>query len=128
MISIGLGCVFVGIVLFYAYLQSRAIIAGPQIVLESPQNGITATTSLLAIRGTITNAKETTLNGRTLFIDLKGNFSEQLLLAPGYNIIELTAKDTKGREVKRVLEIVYDEEETSMRTATTSSKQDILQN
>jgi len=107
MISVGLGLLFVGVIIFYTYFQSRAIIAGPQIMLKSPENGMTATTSLLTVEGTITNAKETTLNGRRLFIDLKGNFSEQLLLSSGYNIIELTAKDAEGRTVKKSLEIVY---------------------
>ncbi len=118
MISTGLVLLFVAIIIFYAYFQSRAIIAGPQIMLERPENGMTATTSLLTVSGTIINAKETSINGRKLFIDLQGRFSEQLLLSPGYNIIELTAKDTKGREVKRVLEIVYTEEVTPPEEAT----------
>ncbi len=97
----------VGIIAFYAYYQSRAIIAGPQIFITEPQHGATATSSLLIIRGVAIHTTEITLQGRPIFIDLQGNFSEELLLADGYNIIELTAKDTQGRQVKKVLELTY---------------------
>jgi hypothetical protein len=48
------------------------------------------------------------LNGRPIFIDLEGRFFEKLLLSPGYNIIELTAKDTQGRAIEKHLEIMYE--------------------
>ena len=59
------------------------------------------------VRGVATRAKEITLQGRQIFIDLDGRFAEQLLLSPGYNIIELTARDTQGRQMIKDLELVY---------------------
>ena len=106
-LAVGSGVLLVGTILIYAYYQSLAIIEGPQISVIAPENGITSTTSLVHIYGSVRHAKETTLQGRPIFIDLEGRFSEQLLLAEGYNIIELTAKDAQGREIKRKLELVY---------------------
>ena len=94
-------------VVYYSYFQSRAIIAGPQITILEPENGITTTSPLVLIRGVATHAKEITLNGRQILIDLDGRFAEHLLLAEGYNIIGLTARDAQGKQVEERLELVY---------------------
>jgi len=106
-LSIGSGVLVILIILSYAYFQSRNIILGPQIILVEPENGLTVDKALLLVRGGTKNAKEITLDGRPIFIDLKGDFAEQLLLAPGYNIIVLTAKDAQGRVVEKKIELVY---------------------
>ncbi len=103
----GAGFLLVAVIVGYALYQFRAIIAGPEIILTSPQNGITSTSSLITVSGVARHVKEITLDGRSIFIDLKGNFREQLLLMPGYNIIELTARDVEGREQKKAVELVY---------------------
>ncbi len=106
-LSVGSGLLIVLIIVFYAYYQSRSIIAGPIIVLSEPENNTTSKTALIVVRGVATHAKELTLQGRQIFIDLEGRFAEQLLLSPGYNIIELTARDTSGRQIVKNLELVY---------------------
>ena len=98
---------FVGIIVFYAYYQSRAVVAGPEILLATPLNGITSTTSLIEVRGVAIHAKELTLDGREIFVDMSGKFAEKLLLQDGYNIIQLTAKDGGGREIKKTIELIY---------------------
>ena len=106
-LSVGSFVLLVGAIVFFAYFQSRAIVEGPQITLSEPENGITSTSSLITIRGVAKHAKEITLQGRPIFIDLEGKFAEQLLLSRGYNIIELTAKDAQGKEIRRTIELVY---------------------
>ena len=101
---------FVGGMLYYAYYQSRGIISGPQISVISPQNGETIRNPLVHVYGTTKRAKQITLDGREIFIDLEGNFGEELLLAPGYNIIELAALDAEGHNTKKTLEVVYYED------------------
>lgn len=99
----GLVCVIIA----YAYYQSRAVLAGPQIALSYPQPGSTVTEALISVAGVATHAKELTLDGRPIFVDLEGRFAESLLLHPGYNIIELTARDAQGRSIRETLEIIY---------------------
>ena len=107
MLSAG-GIIFVvGIIVFYAYFQSRAVVEGPKIDIIEPENYITSPTSLLLVRGVATHAKELPLQGRHILIDLDGNFAEYLLRSDGYNIIELTARDAQGKQMKKTLEIVY---------------------
>jgi hypothetical protein len=98
---------FVGIIVFYTYYQSRAILEGPQISLVSPIEGMTSTSSLIKVYGVAKHAKELTLDGRPIFLDLNGNFFEQLLLMDGYNIMELTAKDAEGREIRKTVRVMY---------------------
>ena len=105
-----------GIIVFYTYYQSRAIIAGPQIDIIEPMSGLTSTTSLILVRGVATHAKELTLQGRQILIDLDGRFAEYLLLAEGYNIIELTARDAQGKHVKKTIELVYHTPSSSINT------------
>ena len=101
------GGALVFIIVLYAYLKSTAILEGPQISLLSPASGTIATSSLIEIEGTIKHAKEVTLDGRPIFIDLEGRFVEKLLLTDGYNIIELVAKDAQGRAERKTIELTY---------------------
>lgn len=111
-----------GIIIIYAYVQFRAVIEGPDIVIESPTEQL-STTTLIEIKGVAKNAKATTLQGRPIFIDTEGRFSEKLLLAEGYNIIVLTAADANGRTKRKAIEIVYENPDPVVPTAATSSAQ-----
>jgi hypothetical protein len=77
-----------------------------------PKNNSSVANPLLFVSGVAIHAKELTLQGRPIFIDLDGKFSERLLLSPGYNIIELTARDAQGRQIVKDLAIVYDASST----------------
>lgn len=98
----------VSIIIIYAYIQAQGIIEGPDIVLESPSSQ-TSTTSLVEVRGYVKNARATTLQGRSIFIDTEGRFDEKLLLLEGYNIIVLTAEDAQGRTKRKTFEIIYND-------------------
>src|SRR3989344_85888 len=93
-------CTLVG----YSIFEARFLIQGPVISVDTPTNGATVTSSLIIIAGTAKNITDISLNDRKIFVDEKGNFSEQLLLAYGYNILTLKANDRFGRETKQVLE------------------------
>lgn len=108
MLSWGGIILIVGVITVYTYIQSRAIIEGPEIILESPLES-TSSTTLIIVRGSVKNAKSTTLQGRPIFIDTMGRFGEKLLLAEGYNIIVLTAVDAQGRTKRKTWEMVYED-------------------
>jgi len=92
--------IFVIVVIVYALYQARGILSGPQITLERPADGITATTSLITVSGNITRASSVFLNDKAIYLDLGGRFREELLLSAGYNIIEVRAEDGAGRVVR----------------------------
>ncbi|TAK57077.1 hypothetical protein EPO17_02955 [Patescibacteria group bacterium] len=93
----------------YGFFASRDLIMGPQIILESPENGSVVENPLVRIQGTTKNINSISLNDRPIFIDQSGRFTEELLLAPGYTILTLRAKDRFGRETVKRLELVRKE-------------------
>lgn len=97
--------VFLGIYFLY---QARWYLLGPEIVIDSPQPGEITHDSYLPVKGQAFNIASLSMNGRQIFIDERGFFSEGLLLARGYNIIEITASDKFGRVSKEKREVILE--------------------
>ena len=103
--------IIVGIILvialcLYIYFQAHNFIAGPVITINEPQNGTTVSDSVIKISGIAKNISSLKLNGKKIFTDERGYFSETVGLMKGYNSIELSAEDRVHRETKNILKIV----------------------
>jgi hypothetical protein len=98
-----------GIVLGYGYYRTRDFLNGPVVEITSPQNGQMLSFALIDVRGISKNIAFLNLNGRKIFTDEAGNWHEKLLASPGYNRIEVSAKDRFGRDVTKTLEVVLKE-------------------
>ncbi len=90
----------------FAYTRVQALVAGPEIVITSPKDGESVNDALVTITGTAHRISLITLNGRQIFTDESGRFKEELLLAYGYNILELKAQDNFGRVTGQTLRLV----------------------
>ncbi len=99
--------VLFGLLSFYAYYQSREYLRGPLLTIEAPADGAAFVAPLITLVGTAENIAFLTLNGRQIFTDESGRFSERLLLQEGYTIITLEAKDRFGHRAEKRLELVY---------------------
>lgn len=93
------------IVLGYSYFVLDDFIRGPRIIVETPKNTLATTSPRILVSGHAIHINSLSLNGGSIPFDLEGNFSESLLLAPGYNIMKLTATDRYERIVEKTLEI-----------------------
>ncbi len=96
-------------ILGYTLYQAKNIILGPRLTIESPYNGSTLASPAVAIKGVAKNVAYISLNNRQIFVDKEGAFNEELLLAPGYNIWTLEAKDKFGRSVSKKIELILSE-------------------
>ena len=114
----GLG---IAVVLGYSLFALSDFIQGPQIVLSSPLNGFSTTTPLITIAGVAEHSSDLLINGLVVPLDLEGNFQEQLILAPGYNIMTVAAKDHYNRTVEKKLEINLITNESATSTVATST-------
>jgi hypothetical protein len=94
------------IIIGYFIFNFRIFIAGPEIIITSPQNGGTTDQSLVEITGKAENVDFISLNDRSIFLDNNGNFREFLLLSSGYNIIIIKAQDKFKRSISKKLEII----------------------
>ena len=93
-----------GILLLYVVFQARHVLQGPIITLiDEPAHLTTAPT--ITLSGTTENIVSLTLNGKSIYTNDAGAFTETLVLPYGYTIMTLTAKDRYGRV--RSLERTY---------------------
>ncbi|MEI6843261.1 MAG: hypothetical protein WCK48_02020 [bacterium] len=98
-----------GIIVLYSIYQAYNLITGPSIQVYTPQNGATYSQTLIEINGKAKNVAFLNLNGKSIFTDKDGKFSEKLLLSPGYNIIRLDGKDKFGTYTEKKLELILKE-------------------
>lgn len=69
----------------------------------------TETSPLIEIKGNAKNAVYLSLNGREIFIDKDGEFTEPLALLPGLGVVTLDAQDKFGKTSEKKFEIMYQE-------------------
>ncbi len=92
----------------YFLYQARSFLIGPQINIDEPKEAQVVSRSYLKVIGQALNISNLSMNGRQIFTDEKGNFEEGLLLARGYNIIEITASDKFGRIKKEHRDVIFE--------------------
>ncbi len=96
---------FVGLLGYGAY-QARNVARGPQLQINEPENGLVAEDDLIHVRGNAANISRLYLNGRQIFSDNMGRFDEEVLLAYGYNVLEVRAEDQFGRETQKSISLI----------------------
>ena len=119
------------VVIGYSYFALGDFVRGPRIIISSPETGFSTTTPVITIVGRAIHINTLTVNGDATPLDLEGNFSSRLILAPGYNIIKVTAKDRYERTVEKEIEItlLHQANSSSMvSTATTTPDIQIIFN
>lgn len=94
------------VVIGYSLVALTGFVRGPRITLESPRNGVGATMPLAIVSGRVLHASSLAINGATTPLNLAGDFSKQLLLAEGYNIISVEATDRYGRTTKEERKLI----------------------
>jgi hypothetical protein len=91
-----LAFVLFSITLLYGIFQGRALIHGPILTIESPQQGATVTSTLFEIRGTTRNVTHVEINGQPITMDTEGTFRETLITPHGYGLLLIEATNRFG--------------------------------
>lgn len=104
-IKYALAFTIVAIVIGYSYFALGDFVRGPRIIISSPETGLSTTTPVITIVGRVIHINTLTVNGNPTPFDLEGNFRSRLILAPGYNIMKVTAKDRYDRTMEETVEI-----------------------
>lgn len=95
----------VAIIIGYSYFVLDDFMRGPRIVISAPQSGFSTTTPVVEIYGRGIHTNNLSINGSPTAVDLEGNFHDRLILAPGYNIIKVTAIDNYERTAVKTIEM-----------------------
>ncbi len=114
--------VWVGVVFIvgYSVFALEGLIRGPRIEIATPESvhvdggskssryfSNATTTALILVSGRAIHANMLFFNDREVQQNPAGDFSESLLLAPGYNIMSIEAKDRYGRAVTKTIELTF---------------------
>lgn len=97
----------IAIVFGYGAFRAKALAEGPRLSIVSPRDGIATSSQLIEIKGTAKNISFLTLDGEKIFTDEAGMYDEKILLARGYNIITVEARDRFGRIARKTLQLTY---------------------
>ncbi len=92
----------------FAYLKMSFLIKGVQI--EAKVERQDSSSSLANIKGNAKNAIYISINGREIFIDKDGSFSEPVVLIPGLSVITIDTKDKFGKNKEKEFQLVYNRE------------------
>ena len=95
----------IAVIALVGYNMRDRILGIPLTVSTAP-NGTTIDSPFLPISGTAPHARELSINGRAVTVDRKGAFSDEVLLSPGYNIVEVALKDQFGNQKVKTYQIV----------------------
>ena len=99
--------VFFILIIFYAFFVSKDLIFGVKIKNVNLIDGSTSSENVIKVTGNAINAINLILNGREISVDQQGNFDETIALLPGYNIINIKAKDKFGYIDEKNYKLMY---------------------
>lgn len=97
----------------YGLFNARNLILGPSIEIFSPMSETETNENTILIKGRAKNITFLSLNERPIFVDREGLFEEKLLISPGFNIIELKAKDRFKQELLKTIKVYYKQSTTT---------------
>lgn len=97
-----LGIVVIALVSY----NMRDRIIGTPLLITTAKDGATVETPFLPIKGVARHARELFINGRAIAVDRTGAFDDEVVLSPGYNIVEVALKDQFGNQKVKTYQIV----------------------
>ena len=95
-------------IIVFAFYQTKAWRSGPIIKIAEPKGGQIFYSAPVVIKGSIENVSHLFLNGRKIFADKDGNFTEQILLQYGYNVITVEGQDRFGKKAEEKISVMFD--------------------
>lgn len=89
----------------YGLFEARALLAGPLLSVDFPQNGALVYGTLYEVRGDASQVSRVSINGRTASLDKHGSFNEPFLTPKGGGTLVVRAEDRFGRMSERRIDI-----------------------
>lgn len=94
----------------FSYEKMSFIFKGIEIEATIENKG---DSSLATIKGIASKATYISLNGREIFINKNGDFSESVILLPGFSVVTINARDKFGKTAEKKFEVVKEENASS---------------
>jgi cytoskeletal protein RodZ len=100
-IILGLSLLVAVVALGYIANEIRSVLAPPYLALNEPNSDQTVSTDSIVISGRAEPGAEVTINNQLVLTDSSGQFTENLLLSTGLNVIEVVEKN-KFNKVSKI--------------------------
>lgn len=84
---------FLGLIVY----NVKDMVFGTPFTVKAAADGSTVDSTFIPITGTTKHAQQISINGRIIGVDRQGNFSDGVILSPGYNIVEVAETDRFGK-------------------------------
>jgi len=91
-IAVGIGMFFV--------VRAQRMMAPPHITLTAPSDGLVTAEKALTVEGHTEREVTLLVNGKPVYIDSSGDFSDDLVLREGLNVIRVVAIRKHGQETE----------------------------
>lgn len=105
------------LLVFYGIFNARNLILGPTVDIFYPNTNTETDNNVIEIKGRTRNAAFISLNEKPIFVDTDGLFQEKLLLYPGFNIIQIKARDRFKNEIQENIKIYCRHSSTTQETS-----------
>lgn len=97
----------------FTMFELRRVISGPELMLnckdENECLNIDSDKNIYTLTGQTKNVSVIYIGNRKVYMDTDGNFTEDILLYPGDNLITIKSIDRFGKEVKKDISIYYNQ-------------------
>lgn len=102
-------CIFLGF--FYIYKEVDSFISAPRLVVTSPQDGEIVESRSILVKGSTEKDAEVFINEQPISVNENGDFSENITLQGGLNVISIKSKNKFDKESIRSISIKSNVEE-----------------
>ncbi len=104
--------ILIGIVvlclLSYVGYEISKIFSPPELIINNPQDYTTVNYNIISISGSTETSATLKINGKEIFINEDGSFSEDLTLKEGVNNITISAAKEKSDEAIIIRRVIYE--------------------
>ncbi len=98
---------------FYIYKEVDSFVSAPRLVVTSPQDGETIEDRSILVKGSTEKDAEVFINEQPISVNENGDFSENISLQGGLNVILIKSKNKFDKESIRSLSIKSNAEESA---------------
>lgn len=91
----------------YTIREVERFSAPPEIAVSSPQNEQNLTVNKTLVEGKTLDTAIVFINGQIIPVDDQGSFSQEVILVPGVNFIEIKSRSRAGKESTKILKVLY---------------------
>lgn len=91
------------LIVCYGLFEARRLLAGPQLVIDTPINGSATTSPIVTVTGRVQNISFLTINDKPFFADEQGQFVYRYSPPMGYTALTARASDRFGRQVEQTI-------------------------